>query len=675
MISSVNLREKFNLECQIMKKTTILLILPLNLFMTAALLSAKEVQCERISNYAIDVHLDTTSNLIRGKEVFAWTNPSDIPVQELWFHLYWNAFKNNKSSLIIRAQRTGMRSIAGWEDEDWGYCKVNSIRIAEDSNFEDFDLLPTLEYQHPDDENIYDQTVFSVMLPKPLQPGETLRMEVAFEARVPRPIYNAGVFKDFYFICQWYPKIGVLIDGKWNCHQHQFGSEYFSEFGTYDVKITLPSSYILGATGELLDKTENNDGMTTHHFFQDCVHDFAWTAFTHFLEFKEVYEFLPGKKVKITLLLQPHHLGIKDRYLKALRATLTFCSRNFMEYPYSTITCVDPPRNCLCSGMEYPTLFTGGAYFLSPKRMTRPENVTIHEFIHGYFYGIVGTNEFEHAWMDEGMTSFYDSEVYFETYEEPLFIKLYFGIPVAFEDVPIPLESEGMIYYLLAPDWDNLQRLSWKYVEIPSYTANPYGKGELLMRTLKRIMGRGKFSQMMRAYVERWKYKHPQPEDFVSTVVEFGGEDLLPFLDQIIYGSATLDYSIAEIKNRRVAKPRGLFDETISEEEPGAQFESEVLVRRLGGLKIPVDIRITFEDGRIEEETWDGQYRWERFHYVSPFRIQSAVVDPDFKLVLDLNRSNNSRCVESHPFPSLKWTTKWLLWLQHALEVFVAFGG
>lgn len=658
-----------------MKRTTILLILPLYLFMSASLLSGKEVLCDQIANYSMDVHLDTTNNLITGKEFFTWTNPSNIPVQELWFHLYWNAFKNNKSSLIIRAQRTGLRSVAGWKDEDWGYCQINSIRIVGDTNFEDFDLLPTLEYQHPDDNNIHDQTVFSVRLPKPLQQGETLQLDIKFEARVPRSIYNTGVFKDFYFICQWYPKIGVLIDGKWNCHQHQFGSEYFSEYGTYDINITLPSSYIVGATGELLEKTKHNEGMTTHHFFQDCVHDFAWTAFPHFLESKEIYEFLPGKNVELTLLLQPHHTGIKDRYLKALKTTLTYCSRNIMEYPYSTITCVDPPRNSRCAGMEYPTLFTGGAYFLAPKRMTRPENVTIHEFIHGYFYGIVGTNEFEHAWMDEGMTSFYDSEVYYETYEEPLFIKRYFGVPVPFKDVSIPLESEGMIYYILAPDWDNLQRLSWEYVKIPSYTANPYGKGELMMRTLKRLMGKDLFSQMMQAFVERWKFKHPKPEDFVSIVVEFGGEDLRSFLDQIIQDSLILDYSVDEIKNRRVVKSQGLFDEMITEEHPGTYFESEVLVRRLGGLKIPVDIQITFENGRIEEETWDGQYRWKRFRYVSPSRIQSAVVDPNFKLVLDLNRSNNSWSIKSRRFPSLKWASKWLLWLQHALELFTIFGG
>ncbi len=629
----------------------------------------------QIANYTIDVKLDTEKHLLTGKENLSWTNISDVPIGEIWFHLYWNAFKNNRSTLWSEAARADQRAAAGWKDADWGYCQISSLKLLKNSYLDEIDLLPTLEYKHPDDDNLSDQTVFSIRLPKSLEPGQSATLAIDFESKVPRPIYNAGVFRDFYFICQWFPKVGVFSDGKWDCHQHHFGSEYFSEFGTYDVKITLPRPYVVGASGERKETVANFDGTSTHHFYQQNIHDFAWTAYPHFLRYEETYEFVPGKTVELVLLLQPHHKHLKDRYLNALKAALTSCSLNLMDYPYPTITCVDPIGNCNCSGMEYPTLFTGGAYFIAPRKATRPENVTVHEFIHNYFYGIIGTNEFEHAWMDEGMTSFFDTEVYYTSWGEPLYSKSYFGIPVTFRGVPVPIESEGMIYYIQAPDWDNLQTFSWTFSDVKSYTANAYGKSELMLRTLQRLMGKERFSDMFKAYAGRWRFKHPEPRDFIGIVNEFSAQDMSSFLEQVIFGSEKLDFALSEIHNRQVPRPRGLFDDTGAEGKQETLYESAVLVRRLGGLKVPVDVLIAFENGEKIRTFWDGRERWKRFAFRSPAKIESAIVDPDFKLVLDVNRANNSMMIKPERLGALKWTSKWLLWLQHALELLTMFAG
>jgi hypothetical protein len=631
--------------------------------------------CPQIANYTMDVRLDTHQKMLKGKERLVWTNMFEEPISELWFHLYWNAFKNNKSTLIKEAVRSGKRSFAEWEDDDWGYCNVQAIKIIKNPNFDNYDLTPTLEFMHPDDDNIFDQTVFRVILPYPLRPNQTIILDIDYEAKVPRPIAKTGVFKDYYFFAQWFPKIGVFQDGRWNCHQHHFATEFFSEYGTYNVKITLSSSFIVGATGVLLEKIENADGTTTHHYFQHSVHDFAWTAYPHFLEFKDFYEFIPGKKAKITLLLQPYHKHMKDRYLNALKAAVTYCSRALMEYPYSTITLVDPPRNTRSAGMEYPTLFTGGAYFIAPKEYFQPETVTIHEFCHQYFYGIVGTNEFENAWMDEGMTSFMDTEIYYDTYGEPPFSKQYFGIHVLFKDVRIPIEADGMNRYIQAPDYDNLQRFSWDLMQRLSYTANAYGKGEVLMRTLQRLMGKARFSAMLKDYTKQWSFKHPSPYDFIAVVNEFTHDDLTAFINQVIFGSDVLDYAIEEIKNRPVPKPKGIFNNKPISEKNNKIFDTEVLVRRKGEVISPVEVLIMFEDGTRKREKWNGKYRWERYRYKGPARIKSAVVDPEFKLLLDINRSNNSRTTNPNEIAPIKWTSKWLLWLQHALEVFTIFGG
>jgi hypothetical protein len=643
------------------------------------LLLSQKTFCKQIANYTMDVKLDPEKKLINGKELLSWTNDSDFSVEELWFHLYWNAFQNNMSTFLLEGRRRRGRTVSAFKKEDWGYCQVESMKIVRNSSFEEYDLIPSLQFRQPDDDNFHDQTVFSVKLPQPLQPGETILLDIVFLAKVPRPISRTGFYKDYYFIAQWFPKIGVFQDGRWNCHQYHSSSEYFADYGTYDVKITIPSAFIIGATGEHLDKIDNGDGTTTHHFYQHSIHDFAWTTSPRFLEFKQEFHFAPGKSTDITLLLQPEHRKLKDRYLNAVKAAIKYCSLFYGDYPYSTATCVDPAYNSRSGGMEYPTFFTGGAYFLTRKGIPSPEGVTIHEFGHGYFYGLVGSNEFENAWMDEGFTSFLDTEVYYAAYGEPLYSEYYFGIPVTFNRIKMPIESEGISSHRQTSDMDNMQRFSWRFMESGSYEANSYGKAALMLRTLKRFMGKELFAKMIKAYSQRWWFKHPRPQDFYDIVSEYMDQDMSWFLDQFIYSSGKLDYAIGKIHSCKRKQPQGWFKGQYQEEKQKIpeeiSYESEVLVRRLGEVKIPVDIEVVFENGKVVREKWDGQYRWKKFKYKSPFRIMAAVVDPEFKLVLDVNRTNNSMTRKPNKLSLWKWTSNWMLWLQHALELFTIFGG
>lgn len=622
----------------------------------------------------MDIRLDTERNLIIGSEFLTWTNTSEIAVEELWFHLYWNAFQNNMSTFVREWALEG-RQLPRFSKDDWGYCRVSSINMIVIEAEEEFDLTPFIAFRHPDDDNIQDQTVFSVELPEPIEPGQTVNLKIDFHAKVPRPISRTGVYRDYYFIAQWFPKIGVLQDGIWNCHQYHSHSEYFADYGTYDVKITLPSSYVVGATGELREKERNGDGTTTHRFIQHSVHDFAWTASPRFLEYKENFQFAPGLSTEITLLLQPYHKRLKDRYMNAVKHGLKYASLWYGDYPYTTVTCVDPAYNSHSGGMEYPTFFTGGAYFLDRLGSGDPESVIIHEFGHGYFYGLIGSNEFEHAWMDEGMTSFLDTEIYYEAYGEPFVSKRYFGIPVLFKDARIPIELDeyrAISEQRRTSDMDNMQRFAWKFMKAESYTSNVYFKAELMMRTLQRYLGADVFSRMIKDYSEKWWFGHPKPKDFYDTVAAHAGQDMSWLLDQLIYGSEKLDYAIAAIDNRKGRKPKGWFDgiyrDVIPDQAAHTAFESEVLVRRLGGVRIPVDVLVVFEDGKEIRAHWDGQYRWKKFIYTGPVKIKQAIVDPDFKLVLDTNRTNNSWTVKPNRLSPWKWTSTWLLWLQHALE-------
>ncbi len=665
-------------SCQkedILFKTYLLSCILIILIFSPPMVFSQETFCKQIANYTMDVRLDTENKTIKATEILTWTNDTSSPTNELWFHLYWNAFQNNMSTFLTEAERRGRR-ISGFKDEDWGHCRVETIKIMANSLFEESDLMPFMEFRHPDNGNLFDQTVFSVSLPRAVRPGQTIQLRIEFESKIPRPISRTGVYRDYYFIAQWFPKIGVFENGRWNCHQYHSASEYYADYGTYDVRITLPSSFVIGATGEHREKTEHNDGTTTHRFHQHSVHDFTWTASPRFLETRENYEFAPGKTTEITLLLQPQHKWLKNRYMNAVKNAIKYCSLFYGDYPYTTATCVDPAYNSRSGGMEYPTLFTGGAYFITWKGIPRPEGVTIHEFGHGYFYGLVGTNEFENAWMDEGFTSFLDTEVYYAAYGEPVYNRTFFGIPVTFKNIRIPIESDGISRHRQTSDMDDMQRFAWEFLEGGSYGANSYSKASLMLRTLKRFMGQDLFAEMIKTYSQRYWFKHPRPDDFFAVVSEFAGREMSWFLDQFVYGSGKLDYAIGKISSQRVKQPQGWFDgEYVNRRIKEERYNSEVIVRRLGEVKLPVDVLVVFEDGEEIKETWNGQYRWERFTYLKSSRIKKAVVDPEFKYVLDINRTNNSMMRKPDKLAPFKWISHWMAWLQHALEFFTMIGG
>ncbi len=211
-----------------------------------------------------------------------------------------------------------------------------------------------------------------------------------------------------------------------------------------------------------------------------------------------------------------------------------------------------------------------------------------------------------------------------------------------------------------------------------SYGANSYSKGELMLRTLKRFMGKDLFAQMIKDYSMRWWFKHPKPEDFYDVVSGYVGEDMSWFLDQFVYGSEKLDYAISDISNSNPVPPEGMFEGEYRESRDRKEFdifESTVLIRRLGEVKLPVEVKIVFKDGETVMENWDGLNRWIKFNFNRPSPVVKAVVDPNYKLVLDINRTNNSLKTKPNRLAPLKGVSAWLLWLQHFLEFFTLFGG
>jgi hypothetical protein len=491
-------------------------------------------------------------------------------------------------------------------------------------------------------------------------------------------------------VAQWFPKIGVLWDGEWNCHQFHAMGEFFADFGDYDFTLTLPKGYVVGATGELQgEPKENPDGTVTYNFYQENVHDYAWTASQDYLVYKKTFEEKGLKKVEITLLLQPEHKNLKDRYFEATECSLKYYGHWFGEYPYGHITTVDPAYNSRAGGMEYPTIFTGGTSLFSPRESLSPEGVIVHEAGHQWWYGMVGNNEFEHAWLDEGFNTYSESRAQQVYYGSAYYVMRYFGFPLVYHRIRIPHFADLMNGYRPYRNYDDMNRISWEYIDGSSYGINAYNKAALMLRTLEKYLGEDLFFEIMKTYFNRFQYNHPRPEDFIQVVNEISGKDMNWFFDQIAFGSGDLDYAIESVSSKPPSTKIGLFDkngkpvyleEKVKKEGKKDKKKekkeiniSEVTVRRLGEVKIPVEVLVVFENGEKVIEKWDGQYRWIRYRYEKPSKIKYANVDPEHKLVLDINYTNNSKYRETKNFSSYKWASRWMFWLQHLMETFSFF--
>jgi len=649
-------------------------------------LLAQEPLSKRIANYTMDVRLHPEKKLVSGSEVLTWLNDSEVEISELYFHLYLNAFKNNMTTFVTDARRMRPGRLPMLKKEDMGYTDVGSVKIIGEEGVEPIDITPTIEYVQPDDGNAYDQTVMKVTLPQPLPPQQTIKLEISFSAKLPQGAPRTGFRDDYFFVAQWFPKIGVFYEGKWNCHQYHTTSEFFADYGIYDVNLTLPSNFIVGATGMRRYDRDNGDGTTTYNYYQEDVHDFVWTASPHYLVYEDTFshEYLP--EVKVILLLQPYHKMFKDRYIEATKNALRYYGEWYGAYPYPQVTCVDPAYRSGSGGMEYPTLFTGGAYWLTPIELRSPEGVTIHECGHGWWYGIIGNNEFEDAWMDEGFTSYSTPKVMEKAYGPYYFSRRFLQIfPIVFKRFSYKPGWGSISDYRPFAKLDNMSRLAWEFMDGTSYSTNSYDKGALTMWTLENYLGSELSAKVFKTYFQRWKFRHPRPQDFIDVVEEVTGQDMSWFFDQIVYGSNELDYAIERISSSPVAKKEGYFDEEgertfITGEEEGEKeekeeviYQSNVIVRRLGEVVFPVEVLVTFENGEQEKKVWDGEYRWVRYTFKKPSRLQSAEVDPDHKIFLDINYTNNSKAMNPRKLPAYKWAFRWMFWLQHLLETCTFF--
>ena len=642
-----------------MKKSLIFPILILAILINTGSTSPNK----HIVDYRIKANLSPGGKIVYGEEILAWLNTGDNPVSELHFHLYLNAFKNNRST-FMKESGGSHRGFAVDKDR-WGYIDVSRIGIKDGA-----DLTPTMAYIQPDDKNPEDQTVMKVLLPEPLPPGEVITLEIGFLSKLPQVFARSGYKGNFFMVAQWFPKIGVWENGAWNCHQYHSESEFYADFGIFEVEITVPEDFVLGATGKRIKEVKNSDGTVTYTHYQENVHDFAWTACPDFVEIHKPFTLDdPPVQTEMIFLIHKAHLKLTDRYEESLRNGLEFYSQSYGAYPYETITLVDPPLNALgAGGMEYPTLFTSMGSWFFPKGLRLPEMVTIHEFGHGYWYGMVASNEFEEAWLDEGINS----------YSEIKAMDHYYGNDRSMVDLGAIKMSDlvnSRISILGLSKLDPIITRSWEFYSGGSYGANVYAKAALTLLTLEGYLGEDIMAEVMKTYFGRWKFKHPKSEDFFAVAEEVSGQNLDWFFDQFFKTPGQLDYSVDRIRSIEIKDPHGIFKGELVEPDKTKDspeekiYKNEVVILRKGDLFFPQEILIVFENGEEIRETWEGRDRWKRFEYIKPNKLKMVKIDPEYKIPLDINQMNNSRLLKPNKTPILKLALEITLCFQKLLTL------
>ncbi len=580
----------------------------------------------RIANYRISAVLDWPNKVLDGEESITWRNAGTAATDEFPLHLYLNAFKGPQSTFVkesggrLRGDTLGRRDDAG----SWGYCRLKSVKLDG----------ATLK-GHPGE----DETVHWVKLPRAVKPGESVTLEIAWQSRFPKVFARSGWAggdspqrATFLMAGQWFPKVGVYQGDRWNCHAYHANTEFFSDFGTYDVELSLPNLLRLAHTGTSVPYTGEDrvqydarpDPKRPTNFLWNLhaedVHDFAWAVMN---KRSWGYKRTEYRGTQVFYFYQPERLANLRRQQEATEAALRLSAEWYFKYPYPVLTVVDVPEGASgADGMEYPTLITASNVRFDPFRLRfEPEVVTVHEFGHQYFYGMLASNEFEEPWLDEGFNSWFTHKA-MRSHYHTLFGSRRFTVETDFGE---------LAGYWEDPSVDPLTRFGFLTRDTGSYFRIAYAKPTMVLNQLEALLGRPGMEAVMRAYAQESRFRHPTALDFRRIAERESGRDLGAFWRDFVEGTEILDMRIHRVENLPVQAggwmEAGQEMRFAAPQQVAPGRRGRLVLERKGGISVPVTVWVRLEDRSEQRLVWDGRDRWASFEFASP--LTAVVLDPD----------------------------------------------
>jgi hypothetical protein len=481
-----------------------------------------------------------------------------------------------------------MREYGRWSTtlppEYVGDITVNTLRLAGGT-----DLLASATLT---------DTLMRVPLPQPLLPSQSLELDVGWTSKLPRVFARTGYGgrdDTFFMAAQWYPKLAVYDRGHWDTEPWHANAEFFNDFGSYDLNITVPQGYIVAGAGMPAGVVTNLDSARTWRFIADDVTDFAFAASPDFQT-----RTVTANGVDIALYSMPEHAAAADAYLGVAAEAVQLYGTWYGAYPHTRLAIVDVPDDAAAAGgMEYPTLITSevgvGASWLA--------YVTSHEIGHQWWPMQTATNEAAEPWLDEGLTEYTGSR--------------YMAVSARGWGVDGAVGFEQGLY---AP-WAGIPATlpSWQYTNGSYVTV--YAKTALGLWTLEGVAGADRFRHAMAGYLTQYRFKHPNSNDF-RAALEGSLGDLSWLFDDYLSGTGLIDYATGPIVNSAAG--------------------SAVQIVRKGDVRVPVDIRVTLASGARQLQTWDGQAASLKLSFPINTPIAHVEVDPSYKLKAELNKLDNN---------------------------------
>jgi hypothetical protein len=588
---------------------------------SAAHATAAQAQAPDIASYQIDARLDPAAKTVTGTARITYTNPSQDTLPDLWLHLYLKAF-SSLDTLWMRESGGQHRGFA-LDASNLGDITLSRLELA------GADLLAGATIS---------DTLMHVRLPQPLRPGGRVELDAAWVSKLPRVFARTGYGgrdDTFFMVGQWYPKLAVYDRGRWDTEPWHANAEFFHDFGSYDVRISVPQAYVVAGAGVLAGEQPGGDGTKTLRYTAAGVTDFAFAASPDFL----TREARAGG-VDVALFYLPEHAGQVQEYLDASVGSLEAYSAWYGAYPHPRLTVVDVPESASgAGGMEYPTLVTGGSLGLPVPGIVGM--IAAHEIAHQWWPMQTATHEGREPWLDEGLTE-YSSIRYLASA----------GHRIGYGTFGISAQAQERLQYSTAPDLPATLP-SWEYSQ-NAYGAAVYGKTALGLWTLENVVGSQRMRAAMAEYLARYRYKHPTAADFRASLEQSLDGDLRWFFDQYLATDGTIDYA---------ADP-------IAQTSAGAT----VTIRRIGQVAAPVDIQIVLASGATQDRRWDGIDASISYTLPNDDPVSQVLVDPEYKLVAELNRLDNGASASVEALPAITLGGRLAFVFQALAQLLTMFG-
>ncbi len=538
-----------------------LLILFIYILTVQAAWAQKEYFQQEV-NYNISVKLDDQNHFLHGEEQFEYVNNSPDALSYLYIHLWPNAYKNQNTAMAKQLMRDRNYFFLYCLRKDKGFIDSLDFKV----NGEPVEWR--LDSNHIDIGIIY--------LNKPLAPGQKCTVSTPFRVKLPSgSISRLGHIGQSYQITQWYPKPAVYDADGWHPMPYLTQGEFYSEFGSFDVKITLPKEYRVGATGNLQTKSEiafldslsrlpivsegaefsdslqsKSNEWKTIQYKQRNVHDFGWFADkTWNIRKGEVVT--PYTKTKVTTwaMFTPSNASLWSKSIEYINDATYYYSLWNGDYPYTQVTAVDGTISA-GGGMEYPNVTVIG----NASNENELETVIMHEVGHNWFYGILGSNERDNAWMDEGINSFNEDRYMLTKHGKVMQGKAQLSkLMKAIDLGNMNPRDVSMLTYLFTANYEFDQPLkchSNDYLSI-NYGANVYKKTAVVFYYLQQYLGEEMFDKCMQYYFSEWKFKHPQPKDIKACFEKTSGQNLDWFFQSFIDSNGKADFSVRCAKTKK----------------------------------------------------------------------------------------------------------------------------